>query len=57
LFIPHRPGEDKWLIAANYGGVLFDRCRIAWLIPVTEGELAANIKNWVDHVEKGQRRQ
>jgi hypothetical protein len=57
LFIPHRPGEDKWLIAANYGGVLFDRCRIAWLIPALEGELAADIKKWTDHVEKGQKRQ
>ena len=29
LFIPHRPDENKWLMAAHYGGVLFDRCRIA----------------------------
>ena len=53
LFIPHRPSEDKWLIAAHYGGVMFDRCRIACLIPNPEGEPAKEIQNWVDYVEKG----
>ena len=52
LFIPHRPGERKWLNAANYAGVLFDRCRIAWLVPAPPGDLAHDIKKWVDHVEK-----
>ena len=53
LFIPHRPSEEKWLTGAHYAGVLFDRCRIAWLIPTPEGELATDIQAWVDHVEKG----
>lgn len=57
LFIPHRPAEEKWLIAAHYGGVLFDRCRIAWLVPAPQQGLAKDIKKWVDHVEKGQKRQ
>jgi hypothetical protein len=52
LFIPHRPGEEKWLTAAHYAGVLFDRCRIAWLIPSPEGELARDIRYWVQHVEE-----
>ena len=53
LFIPHRPSEDAWLKAAHYAGVLFDRCRIAWLIPNPKGELSTKIQDWVDHVEKG----
>jgi len=52
LFIPHRPSEDDWLIAANYGGVLFDRCRIAWLVPEPEGTLRESINAWVEQVEK-----
>ncbi|MGB6942222.1 MAG: hypothetical protein WBE37_07510 [Bryobacteraceae bacterium] len=56
LFIPHRPEENKWLIAARYGGVLFDRCRIAWLVPYPpEEKLAKNIQAWVDHVEANQK--
>ncbi len=54
LFIPHRPAEDKWLMAAHYAGALFDRCRIAWLVPTPQGGLAEDIKKWVDHVEKRQ---
>ncbi|SPE32672.1 hypothetical protein SBA6_200021 [Candidatus Sulfopaludibacter sp. SbA6] len=57
LFIPHRPGEERWLIAAHYGGVLFDRCRIAWLVPKPQGELGKEIQDWVDHVEKGPKSQ
>jgi hypothetical protein len=57
LFIPHRPPENKWLIAANYAGVLFDRCRIAWLVPSPQGDLADDIKKWVRHVEKDRKRQ
>ncbi|MFN0172857.1 MAG: hypothetical protein ACKV22_41280 [Bryobacteraceae bacterium] len=57
LFIPHRPGEDRWLIAANYAGVLFDRCRIAWLVPAPQGDLAKDIRKWVEHVEKGPKSQ
>jgi hypothetical protein len=52
LFIPHRPGDDKWVIAANYAGVLFDRCRIAWLAPAVQGQLAADIRSWVEYVER-----
>jgi hypothetical protein len=57
LFIPHRPDEDRWLTAAHYGGVLFDRCRIAWLVPSPPGQLAQDIQKWVDRVEESQRRQ
>ena len=56
LFIPHRPGEDKWLTACTYGGILFDRCRIAWLVPTPTGELGEKIKRWAEHVEKNHRR-
>jgi hypothetical protein len=52
LFIPHRPGEDQWLIATNYAGLLFDRCRISWLVPAPQGDLEKNIRAWVEHVEK-----
>ena len=56
LFIPHRPGEDKWLIACHYGGILFDRCRIAWLVPTPTGELGRKIKRWADQVEENYKR-
>jgi hypothetical protein len=52
LFIPHRPNEEKWLVAANYAGVLFDRCRIAWLVPSLPDDLAKDVRKWVEHVEK-----
>ena len=52
LFIPHRPGEDQWLIAANYGGILFDRCRISWLVPAPHGDLGKSIREWAEHAKE-----
>ncbi len=55
LFIPHRPIEDQWLVACNYGGVLFDRCRISWLVPDPAGDLGQKLGDWIDHVEQAHR--
>lgn len=30
FFVPHRIDSGKWLYAARYAGILFDRCRIAY---------------------------
>lgn len=29
FFVPHRIDREHWDVTANYGGILFDRCRIA----------------------------
>ena len=52
LFIPHQPVEDQWLLACNYGGILFDRCRISWLVPNPTDQLRKQLQNWVDSVEQ-----
>lgn len=33
MFIPHRVPLERWEYSNRYGGILFDRCRIAHLIP------------------------
>ena len=33
LFVPHRVPRERWDYSNRYGGILFDRCRIAHLIP------------------------
>jgi hypothetical protein len=54
IFIPHRPVEDLWVAACNYGGVLFDRCRISWLVPDPNRQLGEKLQAWADHVEQTQ---
>ena len=32
FFVPHRVRSERWETATLNGGILFDRCRIAWLL-------------------------
>ena len=50
LFLPHRLNEDQWRIAAILGGVLFDRCRIAYHAPKVPRGVSTNCAAWVREV-------
>jgi len=50
LFVPHRIERDRWREASAYGGIVFDRCRISWLVPDIPEELESAIHDWVGGV-------
>lgn len=49
-FLPHRVDRDLWRTAAIYGGVLFDRCRVVWLIDGMDQALRDELRAWVNSV-------
>lgn len=53
LFFPHRPDHDDWRGASILGGVLFDRCRIAYHTPIIPDNLASRCSRWVDAAIEG----
>lgn len=46
FFTPRRVERDQWRIASIYGGIVFDRCRISWLVTEASGSLAQEIVRW-----------
>jgi hypothetical protein len=50
FFLPRRAERRKWRRASKYAGILFDRCRISWLLPEIPGNLAGEILPWTRHV-------
>lgn len=52
LFVPRRVERDLLPEAGIYGGVLFDRCRIAWLLPRLPVALEDTTLHWMTHVWK-----
>jgi hypothetical protein len=52
LFVPHRIGTSAWLCECTFGGLLFERCRIASLASALEAELATKCSKWSEHVVK-----
>ena len=50
FFIPRRIEPLQWRRAGVYGGVLFDRCRISWLLPTPSEELVESLRDWINHV-------
>ena len=52
LFIPHRPDKDQWREASILGGILFDRCRIAYHAPTIPDDIATSCAKWIDVVFK-----
>lgn len=47
FFVPHRPDYDRWSYIARRGGVIFDRCRIAyWAHEQPNSDYAKQI-SWV----------
>jgi hypothetical protein len=50
FFVPHRIERDLWTYKCTFGGILFDRCRIASLASETSGETKTNWMEWSAHV-------
>jgi hypothetical protein len=50
FFLPRRAERHEWRRASVYGGIVFDRCRISWLLPEIPESLANEILPWTQHV-------
>jgi hypothetical protein len=50
FFIPHRIEFKHWLSVHAYGGILFDRCRIAQLAARLDPEVEQSCIQWSEHV-------
>lgn len=46
FFVPHRVEFNEWIETCLYGGLLFDRCRIAALTIGIDRRLAADLNKW-----------
>jgi hypothetical protein len=44
-FVPHRLERQQWR-RASQAGIVFDRCRISWLVPVVPQDLVERIDGW-----------
>ncbi len=47
LFVPHRLTEEEWKTRSILGGVIFERCRIAYHSPVIPAHVASRCARWV----------
>ncbi len=56
FYVPHTIEHHRWDETCRKGGLLFERCRIAALVPEPAGQLGKDIKRWADHVQKTRRR-
>jgi hypothetical protein len=52
FFVPHRIERENWYYTCIFGGVLYDRCRIASLASSVTGALRNKWIGWSDHVLK-----
>lgn len=52
FFVPHRIEQIQWSYACRFGGVLFDRCRIASLASKAEEKLKKTWIGWSAHILK-----
>jgi hypothetical protein len=50
FFLPRRVERLEWRRASVYGGIIFDRCRISWLLPEIPESLVNEILSWTRHV-------
>ena len=50
FFVPHRVERDRWLHSCTFGGLLYDRCRIASLASNAEDDLRLRWIKWSSHV-------
>jgi hypothetical protein len=50
FFVPHRVSEREWISANAYGGILFDRCRIARHSQLLGRPLQRQLEAWSQHV-------
>ncbi len=53
-FVPHRMRREDWLWASRRGGIVFDRCRISWLVPQLsiDENLKEGVCKWVQYVRR-----
>lgn len=47
FFIPHRPTEEEWKTKLPYGGIPFERCRIAYHAPKVPQHIASRCCRWI----------
>lgn len=50
FFVPNRVEDSKWCEMCLRGGILFDRCRIAYYAKVATGKLKEDCGVWVKYV-------
>lgn len=50
FFVPHRVEADQWTYSGTFGGLLYDRCRIASLAGAIDGPLQQRVAEWSTHV-------
>jgi hypothetical protein len=50
FFVPRRAERLEWRRASIYGGIVFDRCRISWLVPEIPEKLAEDLLPWTKYV-------
>jgi hypothetical protein len=48
LFVPRRVEQLQWRRATVYGGIVFDRCRITWLLPELPIALSLAVEEWLE---------
>jgi hypothetical protein len=53
FFVPHRLATALWLETCLLAGVLFDRCRIAYLVRSLPTDLALRVTEWSSAVLEG----
>ena len=50
FFVPHRVDQKEWSHKSRFGGILYDRCRIASLVSELGADLKAEWTAWSRHV-------
>jgi hypothetical protein len=56
FFVPHRVERANWSHTCTFGGILYDRCRIASLASGFDANLQVTWAKWSSHVLKAIRR-
>ena len=56
FFVPHRIDRDSWSHSCTFGGILYDRCRIASLASTADAKLGGQWAAWSAHVLREIRR-
>lgn len=56
FFIPHCPTREEWTTELPYGGITFERCRIAYHAPEVPQHIASRCRRWIEaalaHVQR-----
>jgi hypothetical protein len=49
FFLPRRVERELWPEATFHGGIVFDRCRITWLVQQLPAVLLKSLLSWTEH--------